>query len=296
MGQTSYRLKRHQIVRDVILSYDNRYYNTKNINDRYTKIIIKMDDGDLILTAEGDCSNSWFEKWNVDFNYLIGKTIKGFDSKIEQINLPQSDFFSYNDYEENHLCQILFSNISCIRDENAFTFVLRNSSNGYYSGFISYEFIKTKPKRIINTNSNSKIICNLRISIFIGLPCSGKTTLMKNTYPNAFHYDDFIHDITPKEVINKMNSSSTINHICFADPRLCNYVWYNKLIDIITTVINENYIQTILFENDVDSCINNFNKTPSKHPKIINDIKNMSKNYSTDKEYINSIVIPVYKE
>jgi hypothetical protein len=283
----NFKLDKPQIVRDVILTNFN-YCNTI-IKNKYAKITIKMDIGDLILTSYCDCSRSWFEEWNFDFKYLIGKKIKNVIAKVESLKLSESNF---GDFDENYFCEILFYGNRHKKTEKSFIFILRSSSNGYYTGSIEYELIRKNEK--INKLIKLPINTKTRISIFIGLPCSGKTTLMKNIYPKAFHYDDYLNVFYPTEIINNILSGR--NHICFADPRLCDYSLYIKLFEMLIGIIDKNYIQTILFENDVDSCINNFNKTPSKNPKISNDIKIISKNYSTDKEYINSIVIPVYKE
>lgn len=83
----------------------------------------------LIMYAAGDCcSCSWFETLNgVPFDTLKGKKIKNIVTK-ETIEMPPS---AVQECDANHLIEIEFDN-----DSENFKFVLRNSSNGYYDGWL----------------------------------------------------------------------------------------------------------------------------------------------------------------
>lgn len=82
----------------------------------------------LRLYANADCcSESWFEKLNTDFDYLIGKEIIDICKSDEPIELEESH---RQEYTQNDIIRISLS------DETFFDFVLRNASNGYYSGWL----------------------------------------------------------------------------------------------------------------------------------------------------------------
>lgn len=88
----------------------------------------------LILFAAADCcSHSWFELSDKSFSILFGKKILdiNFDHNCNLI-LPYSN---RDAYDKNFLVTILCS------DHTEFKFFLRNSSNGYYSGYLCLSII-----------------------------------------------------------------------------------------------------------------------------------------------------------
>lgn len=115
-------------------------FNGKKINDVYplenkTIIHIAFDDTNSILRllAIGDCcSFSWFEELNDRYDSIIGKEIKSIDVKNDFIDLPKSNV---QEYDQNTLIEIKFT------DDTSFDFVLRNSSNGYYNGWLEIDII-----------------------------------------------------------------------------------------------------------------------------------------------------------
>lgn len=86
------------------------------------------------LIAVGDCcSSSWFFFFNNELNKIAkGKSIDSIEI-LEQIKLPPS---GVQEHDLNHLVRIKFT------DGKFYDFVLRNSSNGYYDGWIEIN-IKT---------------------------------------------------------------------------------------------------------------------------------------------------------
>lgn len=92
--------------------------------------IISCDNGKLEFFAEADCcSVSWFEFPN-DVNFLIGKKITNMahTKEIEMTHSGRQESDKNSEYMLHLECG------------NTLTFLLRNSSNGYYSGFISSNF------------------------------------------------------------------------------------------------------------------------------------------------------------
>lgn len=103
-------------------------------NSDMTKYTIFFEDSEykLELIAYGDCcSFSWFENFDgCEFCYdLMGKKIEkvGFHGDTE-VDLPHT---GRDDGEINHECTVKF-----VDGERDYKFILRNSSNGYYDGWL----------------------------------------------------------------------------------------------------------------------------------------------------------------
>lgn len=115
-----------KIISDVIVSKNN--IPAINIVSFY----FKNNNGKLNLVALGDCcSSSWFHFFdNTDIDsFSKGKTIR-YIKFLHDIEMVPSGI---QDRDLNHLYQIIFS------DGTNYDFVLRNSSNGYYDGWIDVE-------------------------------------------------------------------------------------------------------------------------------------------------------------
>lgn len=82
----------------------------------------------LQLDAYADCcSESWFETYNdIEFDSIISKEIKSIECG-ENVDMPESGR-QYYDQNDTIIVQFI--------DDTTFTFLLRNSSNGYYSGWL----------------------------------------------------------------------------------------------------------------------------------------------------------------
>ena len=107
------------------------------LNERNDQIIIRVegvDDKYLCLYAVGDCcSESWFETLEKPFATIIDKVIKTVGVVDGVVNL---EFSERPEYDQNYLVRMEFEG-----DSEPFEFVLRNSSNGYYDGWLEMSII-----------------------------------------------------------------------------------------------------------------------------------------------------------
>ncbi|AKI80013.1 hypothetical protein QJ850_gp686 [Acanthamoeba polyphaga mimivirus] len=112
------------------LLYIKRQISKVKINEKYNAIKILFEDTDKynILSAEADCcSESWFYFFeDKKLGSIVGKSIKNIEYR-EDIDLPSS---GVQECDINSLYRMNFT------DGTYFEFVLRNSSNGYYNGWL----------------------------------------------------------------------------------------------------------------------------------------------------------------
>lgn len=106
--------------------------------------------------------------------------------------------------------------------------------------------------------------------VIIGLPGSGKTYMANIRYNDYVLFDDFIFEFYNGKVIEELKKGK---NVCLTDPRLCNPIIFNRIMDQITQYIPKDLIQLILFENRPDKC--KINK-----PNRSNTIDAMSVKYS----------------
>lgn len=98
-------------------------YSTEN----FIIISYENENKKLYLYAEADCcSISWFEIYNQPFISIIGKELKSIDM-VDRIYMPESN---RQECDKNTKMTMNFT------DGDPFEFVLRNSSNGYYNGYL----------------------------------------------------------------------------------------------------------------------------------------------------------------
>jgi hypothetical protein len=113
-------------------------------NDDPISIVIKVDDQELIIrftksdyelviSAEADCcSESWFDFLNIGNESMIGKNIRRiYHDEYDDATLPPSGRQTHDD---NKVVVIEFDDDTDVR------FILRNSSNGFYSGYFDVNF------------------------------------------------------------------------------------------------------------------------------------------------------------
>lgn len=96
---------------------------------------IKFENSDKCLQLYADqdcCSESWFEILKQEYDTMIGKVIKN----IETTDYIEMECSNRQDCDQNQKVQIQFENC-----EDVFQFVLRNSSNGYYSGWLELRLL-----------------------------------------------------------------------------------------------------------------------------------------------------------
>ncbi len=117
---------------------DVKYNSKYNSNVKDSDLLDLLDlieisfnhsDKKLMLLAERDCcSVSWFEPLNdIDFKTIVGKRIKNIITSEKFV--PASS--GRQEYDVAQKITIIFDNSS------DFNFALINSSNGYYSGWLS---------------------------------------------------------------------------------------------------------------------------------------------------------------
>ena len=90
----------------------------------------------LELIAEAECcSYSWFEKLDEEYDTIIHKELKSIKNSYEVLDLP---FSGIDDVDNNQKIVITFM------DDSKFEYILRNASNGYYSGYLDIKIINGK--------------------------------------------------------------------------------------------------------------------------------------------------------
>lgn len=126
-------LRNHR-VHDIRLVCDGDGVFTVTPKDVNDKIHVSFEDTDaaLVLEARADCcSQSWFEL-PVEFtDAMKGKEIVRI-ARADEIDLPSS---GVQDHDENTVYRII------MKDGANFELILRNSSNGYYSGYLDCELV-----------------------------------------------------------------------------------------------------------------------------------------------------------
>lgn len=132
----------------------------------------------------------------------------------------------------------------------------------------------------------------MKLLIIIGLPASGKTTYFNQNLSDKFKfYDDFVSNIFDGKLVNDLKKKE--NNICVADPRLCNFQIFNRVMNIFLQHISKNDIDIILFENDKDKCIINANQRGSRFVTKSIEFNSLIYNYDNYSEY-NYKLMPVY--
>lgn len=117
--------------------------------------------------------------------------------------------------------------------------------------------------------------------MIIGLPGSGKTYLL-DSYEGQFIYDDEVPNLS----YNGFYNSVIDNDVYLADPRLCYYPTFKRIINRLPPS-TLNSMKIILFENDPGRCIKNV-----VNDKRIRDIITYSRHYD---HTIDKIINGVYQ-
>jgi RNase adaptor protein for sRNA GlmZ degradation len=105
----------------------------------------------------------------------------------------------------------------------------------------------------------------MRLIIIIGLPGSGKTTYFheKLKHLGFQFFDDFVSSMCNGTMIREIKHG--ITDVCIADPRLCNFEIFKRVMKVIEVYIDKSSIEIILFENDKDKCLLNASKRTNKN-------------------------------
>lgn len=147
----SYMEKSYEYFKDKTIEYVNlikdhncliqkcndTYFETKYDDPcRNGRIQFIYDSGERmeIIARAGCCSYSWFCFSDTkSINYVIEKKIKSIEY-LSDVDLPSS---KTQKCDRNHLYQIIFN------DDTNYQFILRNSSSGFYDGWIDIDVITT---------------------------------------------------------------------------------------------------------------------------------------------------------
>ncbi len=255
-----------------------------NIDNICSTIKIYCEDVLVKLSAVGDCcSQSWFELYeNKSFDECIGKTYIGCNDTGLTHDMEESEI---QEHDINHIYELLFD------DNTTFKFLLRNSSNGYYDGYILED---TSNANLYPIEGGKKSLI-----IIVGLPGSGKSTyakMLKDTIKNSVLYDDV--DVFLQSNIKKIRNDIENNKkVIIVHPNFCIYERYYDFINNIKLKNKSEAIITYCFSLDIEKSIKNI-KTREVNETFINgyvtDIKRLSNYYVPNEEYINMKLLETY--
>jgi len=121
-------------MKELIGKTINKITRPKGID---TLICFETSDGDFVYQTEGDCcSTSWFEHFEGIHN-LIGHEI----SSVEEIDIGKvfliGSYGPVDEYGEEHDCLQLYG-IKLTTELGNSRIEFRNSSNGYYGGWVEF--------------------------------------------------------------------------------------------------------------------------------------------------------------
>ena len=129
--ESAKELYENKLVADVTKVADDKLLISFNESNNKLKLI--ADTGCI-------CDVSWFEFFpETGYEYMIGRRITRIYVSKDVIELPLS---GKQECDDNKIIIVEFS------DGTEFKFILRNSSNGYYSGFLHIELVDADGNRI----------------------------------------------------------------------------------------------------------------------------------------------------
>ena len=129
-----------------------------------------------------------------------------------------------------------------------------------------------------------------KLIIIIGLPGSGKTTYM-TTLDTYVIFDDFLDQFFNGRVISAIKNKE---NVCIADPRLCLFDVFTRIIDELERYIDRTNIKLIQFENNPELCVENISLRNDNRKGIIQSIYVYSTRYIlSNYEKWDYIILPV---
>lgn len=283
------------------------YGIVKNINFSDKKINIECVDNKfnnklIILTAQADCSYSYFVIHPTMDNNEIEKIIKHVQNKtlvsvIRDINETKelSDYFDTKNITGDHI-KLHYNKLEFL-DGTELNFLLVNDSNGYYDGWTEMNI-----ENIEYNKTNNKSI----ITVIVGLPGSGKTTLSKHiavesekNNNRSVIYDDVVSNMYGSDFLLQINDKEK-KHIIISDPRFCIQDVFCGFAKELQKYVPKENIKVILFENNKEQCHKNLKLREtdnSKLEKITKSLNNLKPKYDTSSEVYTNLscfFVPVF--
>ncbi len=240
-----------------------------------SQIILNFTSGDTFtITAgydEGCYTLSWFE-FNDEEEIeekLVGKEFVKVTKTDKLVKLPKSGI---DEFDKNNICKIILKNNA------SFRFLLRNSSNGYYSSWLQTEFKSVDKTTRDTCESEEDDYEDLYDSIeqttfepnsiilIVGLPGCGKTSIINQYFleANNLIIDDINLDSDVKYKIKEWLASDTNHKVIITNAQLCSNVYYNYLVDFLNIDNKEEVFQTLTFDSNINRCIRNLIKRELK--------------------------------
>ena len=251
------------------------------------EIQFKYETFGITLEAIADCCSSSYLFLPRQFNkndYLskVFDKIEETESEdIEYINYDYSDLkgIEKRQFKQFNNCIKNVEYIVYFTDKTYFYILLKNYSNGYYSGWLSLIIENLPLLKLLD--SNKALHSTNKLIVVVGLPASGKTTYCKQKYPKYKLYDDYLSDIYNNQLLNQLTNNTLNSKVIINDPRLCNITIFQQQIEYFLKYIPLRNIQFILYDNRPDQCILNSQlRNDDKDIGLKDQILTYSQNYS----------------
>lgn len=253
----------------------------------FDKIKVVLEHNTVTLVAEGDCcSASWFEAYpENDLHSLIGRSIDHVSMDDEEYSMEES---GVQECDKNYVYAFHLDGGDVVK------FLLRNSSNGYYGGYIQYEWRIPYLPKIKPSEQPTEVV------IVVGLPASGKTNYIFNRMKldtlegkNIKRFDEALTSTSDAQhQIQQLVSENDAHVIYVADALFTDSGVYKKW--VCGCKIPRRLIRTVLFENNESGCMYN---NRFRNRALANDISRLTQIYNPhSSKYINPEIIPVYSK
>lgn len=238
--------------------------------------------GTLLLKAYGECCSTSILLTSFEREELIGETIdwikKEEEECCDQQIIAKFPRPTKEEREQGSISEIYYR-IACYSG-NEFYLMVRNFSNGYYTGSLTGRWIaKDKP-----------LIVMRKVIFVVGLPASGKSTFARQTYPGIKIYDDdsLVEEIPFGDKVFKEEV------VVIVSAKFTNVEYYTNFTAQWQLATSD--ILTYCFENNPKQSLFNNEMRGGRNMKAIEtDIIKMTEFYNDDNsDYINVIKLPTY--
>jgi adenylate kinase family enzyme len=260
---------------------NNKMIDSIKITDEL--IILNANENAIELTAYAECCSTSYIllRKNFDDNDYIGKKYK--NTEMVEMEIDENyvnEHYNNNSEEDSSYVEFKEYRIN-FTDSTCWNILLKNSSNGYYTGWIDIDDSKYL-YGFKELKDNHDVISETKLIIVVGLPASGKTTYCKCYHQEYELHDDFIKNIHDDNLMNKLRTNMN-DKIIINDPRLCDEHIFIKYVKLFMQYIKLANITFVLFENNSHVCIqNSVNRNTTKDLNLKNTILNYSDIYNVN--------------